>query len=123
MLFLIGSPRTFLAKDIYISFMSTTPFFALMAIPLTLVVITGEIDLSFPSVMAFGMVAFDVVFVARAASGWDSSPAFSCGLLAGLLNGIIVVKIGVPSLVATIGTQFLWRGRGPDHHERRRAWA
>ena len=54
-LFLLGSPRTFLSKEIYISFMSTTPFFALMAIPLTLVVITGEIDLSFPSVMAFGM--------------------------------------------------------------------
>ena len=46
-LFLIGAPRTFLSKEIYISFMSTTPFFALMAIPLTLVVITGEIDLSF----------------------------------------------------------------------------
>ena len=44
-LFLIGSPRTFLAGDIYVAFMSTTPFFALIAIPLTLVIITGEIDL------------------------------------------------------------------------------
>jgi simple sugar transport system permease protein len=32
------------------------------------------------------------------------------GLFAGWLNGIIVVKGGVPSLVVTIGTQFFWRG-------------
>jgi len=30
--------------------------------------------------------------------------------LAGLLNGVIVVGIGIPSLVVTIGTQFFWRG-------------
>jgi simple sugar transport system permease protein len=32
------------------------------------------------------------------------------GFLVGLLNGIIVVRLGIPSLVATIGTQFFWRG-------------
>ncbi|MGA2975229.1 MAG: ABC transporter permease [Spirochaetia bacterium] len=109
-LFLIGAPRTFLAKEIYISFASTTPFFALMAIPLTLVIITGEIDLSFPSVMAFGMVGYDVVFVATGSVWLGFIACLAAGLAAGLLNGVIVVKIGVPSLVATIGTQFLWRG-------------
>ena len=109
-LFLLGSPRTFLSKEIYISFMSTTPFFALMAIPLTLVVITGEIDLSFPSVMAFGMVGYDVVFVATGSVWLGFTACLLFGLVAGLINGFIVVKIGVPSLVATIGTQFLWRG-------------
>jgi simple sugar transport system permease protein len=32
------------------------------------------------------------------------------GFLVGLLNGIIVVRLGIPSLVATLGTQFFWRG-------------
>jgi simple sugar transport system permease protein len=32
------------------------------------------------------------------------------GTLVGLLNGIIVVKLGIPSLITTIGTQFFWRG-------------
>jgi simple sugar transport system permease protein len=109
-LFLIGSPRTFLAGDIYIAFMSTTPFFALIAIPLTLVVITGEIDLSFPSVMAFGMMGYDVVFVATGSVWLGFFACLAAGLLAGLLNGYIVVRIGVPSLVTTIGTQFLLRG-------------
>ncbi|MEW5814424.1 MAG: ABC transporter permease [Spirochaetota bacterium] len=110
LLFLLGSPRTFLARDIYAAFMSTTPFFALMAIPLTLVIIAGEIDLSFPSIMAFGMTGFDVVFVATGSVWLGFITCLLAGLLAGYLNGLIVVKIGIPSLVATIGTQFFWRG-------------
>ncbi|HET6487590.1 MAG TPA: ABC transporter permease [Spirochaetia bacterium] len=110
LLFLAGSPRTFLAKEIYISFMSTTPFFALMAIPITLVVITGEIDLSFGSVMAFGMMAYDVMFKATGSAWLGFVACLIAGLAAGVFNGVIVVRIGVPSLVATIGTQFLLRG-------------
>ena len=110
LLFLIGSPRTFLSKDIYISFMTTTPYFALMAIPVTLVVITGEIDLSFPSVMAFGMAGFDIVYMATGSMWLGFITCLIFGLAAGYLNGVLVVKVGMPSLVATIGTQFLWRG-------------
>ena len=40
--FVIGAPSTFLSYDIYQAFMSTTPFFAVMALPLTLLVIAGE---------------------------------------------------------------------------------
>jgi simple sugar transport system permease protein len=110
LLFVLGSPRTFLAGDIYAAFMSTTPFFALMAIPLTLVIITAEIDLSFPSIMAFGMTAFALVFQATHSVWLGFAACLVAGLVAGYLNGIIVVKIGIPSLVATIGTQFFWRG-------------
>jgi simple sugar transport system permease protein len=109
-LFLIGSPRTFLSPDIYISFMSTTPYFALIAIPLTLVIITGEIDLSFASVMSFGMVGYDVVFVATGSVWLGFIACLLFGVIAGLVNGLIIVKFGVPSLVATIGTWYLWRG-------------
>ncbi|HUI69668.1 MAG TPA: ABC transporter permease [Spirochaetia bacterium] len=110
LLFLIGSPRTFLTGNMYVAFMSTTPYFALIAIPLTLVVITGEIDLSFPSVMAFGMTAFDLVFTATQSVWLGFIACILAGIVAGLINGVIVTKIGIPSLVATIGTQFFWRG-------------
>ena len=47
LVFLVGSPRTFLNFPIYQAFMSTTPFFTIIALPLTMVIIAAEIDLSF----------------------------------------------------------------------------
>ncbi len=110
------SPLTWGAYDIYNSLMVTTPYFALMAIPLTLVVIAKEIDLSFGSVMAWGMAAFSVVFLPLKETNpqlgiyLGFSACLLAGLFAGWLNGFIVVKLGIPSLVTTIGTQFFWRG-------------
>jgi simple sugar transport system permease protein len=56
------------------------------------------------------MTAFDVVFVATGSVWLGFVACLAAGVLAGWLNGLIVVKIGIPSLVATIGTQFFWRG-------------
>jgi len=116
-IFIVAAPQTFLSSRIYFAFMSTIPFFAIMAIPLTMVVIAGEIDLSFPSIMAMGLVAFSFVYNSTAIIGNVSIRvflAFIAALLAGSiigwLNGMIVVRFGIPSLVATIGTQFFWRG-------------
>jgi simple sugar transport system permease protein len=116
-IFIIAAPGTFLKSQIYNAFMATVPFFAMMAIPLTMIVIAAEMDLSFPSIMAMGMVAF--LLTIDATSGLGSVPlqvflAFCAALITGTaigwLNGFIIVKFGIPSLVATIGTQFFWRG-------------
>ena len=109
-LFLVGNPDVFLRYDIYRSFMSTMPFFGVMALSMTFVVTLGEIDLSFPSVLGFSSWIFGTVFV------WTDSfllALVACllvGLGAGLFNGFLVAKVGIPSIVATIGTMFLWRG-------------
>lgn len=117
LIFILSAPQTFMQPQIYYAFMSTVPFFAIMAIPLTLLVIAKEMDLSFPSIMAMGMVAFLLTY--KYTVGIGSIPtrvfisfiaALITGTLIGWLNGYIVVKFGIPSLVATIGTQFLWRG-------------
>ncbi|MGQ9625864.1 MAG: ABC transporter permease [Anaerolineae bacterium] len=108
--FVIGAPRTFLSPEIYAAYMSTIPFFAIMALPLTMVIIAGEIDLSFPSIMAIGTLVFVNVFGATGSPEIALVACMVAGFLVGLSNGIIVVKLGVPSLVATLGTQFLWRG-------------
>ncbi len=104
------APTTFKAYEIYNSLMTTTPFYALIAIPLTLVVIAKEIDLSFGSVMAWGVAIYTVVFGLTNSVWLGFIACLLAGLLAGFLNGWIVVELGIPSLVATIGTQFLWRG-------------
>jgi simple sugar transport system permease protein len=109
-IFILAAPDTFLSPQIYYAFMSTIPFFAIIAMPLTITVIAGEIDLSFPAIMAIGMVAFLLTYEVVESVWLASFAALLIGLFAGWLNGTIVVRFGIPSLVATIGTQFFWRG-------------
>ncbi len=117
LIFIVSAPKTFLAPQIYYAFMASIPFFAIMAIPLTIVVIAGEMDLSFPSIMAMGMVAFYFTYNGTAFLNNATIQVFLAviaalvaGTAIGWLNGFIIVKFGIPSLVVTIGTQFFWRG-------------
>jgi simple sugar transport system permease protein len=108
--FVIAAPATFGRPGIYLSFAQTTPYFAIAAMTLTMVIVAGDIDLSFGSIMALGMVGF--VFVWRATGSVELGvlAALLMGTGAGLVNGILVAIVGLPSLVVTIGTQFLFRG-------------
>lgn len=108
--FILAAPDTFLSPQIYYAFMATTPLFAIMAMPLTMVIIAGEMDLSFTSIMAIGMVAFIAIFEPTGNVSLAILAALAAGVAAGFLNGGLVVGIGIPSLVATIGTQFFLRG-------------
>ncbi len=117
LIFIISAPETFLSPQIYYAFMLTIPFFAIIAIPLTIVVIAKEIDLSFPSIMAMGMVAFHFTYDGTAFIGNANIQVFLAivaalltGTIIGWINGFIIVKFGLPSLVVTLGTQFFWRG-------------
>ena len=117
LIFIISAPKTFLAPQIYSAFMATIPFFGVTAIPLTIVVIAKEIDLSFPSIMGMGMVSFHYTYTATASFHNATLQVFLAvvaalltGAIIGWLNGFIIVRFGIPSLVVTIGTQFLWRG-------------
>lgn len=109
--FVVAAPAVFMDIDIYVAFAQTTPQFGLIALALTFVVITGEIDLSFPSIMALGTAAFALT-TAHGGMPWyvGLTVAFATGGLCGLLNGFLVAKLNIPSLVITIGTSFLYRG-------------
>ncbi|MDK2896492.1 MAG: simple sugar transport system permease protein [Candidatus Atribacteria bacterium] len=109
-LFTIGSPQTFLSPRIYLSFMSTVPFTAIMALSLTLVVICGEMDLSFPSIMGFSGFVFAHMFHLTGSVSVALLITLLVGLGAGLTNGLLIAKLHLPSLVTTIGTQFFWAG-------------
>jgi simple sugar transport system permease protein len=109
-LFLIGNSTVFTRFDIYYSFMSTIPLFGIMALSLTLVVTLGQIDLSFPSVLAFSAWMFGKVFEQTGNIWLAVLVCFAVGIAAGALNALLIVRIGIPSLVATIGTMFFFRG-------------
>lgn len=107
---IIAGPRTFGHIDIYKALMDSIPYYAIMAVPSTLLIIAREIDLSFGSVMAVGVMCFLAVFNVTGSPMLALIACLLSGLAAGLLNGVIVVWVGIPSLIATIGTQFFWRG-------------
>src|SRR5271165_1555968 len=109
--FVVAAPRVFTDLDIYRAFAETTPLFGIVALSLTFVVITGEIDLSFPSVMALGTAAFCLVTAYGGAPWWVGLVcALATGAVCGFVNGLLVAALNIPSLVITIGTQFLFRG-------------
>lgn len=110
LVFIVFASDTFLSGRIYLAFAATVPLFGIVAIPLTLTIVGGEIDLSFPSTMAIGMVGFVLVWEATGSVTLAAGTSLAIGVIAGLLNGLIVVFIGVPALVITIGTLFLYRG-------------
>ncbi|MDR3473897.1 MAG: ABC transporter permease [Devosia sp.] len=109
--FVIAAPAVFTNIDIYLAFAQTTPLFGIIALALTFVVITGEIDLSFPSIMALGTAVFCLA-VTQWGLPWYVAlvAAFATGAACGWINGALVARLNIPSLVITIGTQFLFRG-------------
>jgi simple sugar transport system permease protein len=109
-LFMALAPQVFLALPIYRSFLTTVPPVLVLALGLTLVIAAGEIDLSFPSV-----VAFSGYLLAVAIRDWDlpwlAVPlALLGGAAIGWINGVLIAMIGVPSIIATLATQFIWGG-------------
>ena len=110
LLFMYRAPEVFLAPYIYTTFLSTLPPLILLATGLTFVIGGGEIDLSFPSIIAFSGFVFAVLFK-EYDLGWLAVVAgLASGVLVGFINGLIIAKIGIPSFMTTLGTQFFWAG-------------
>jgi simple sugar transport system permease protein len=109
-IFMITAPRTFLSYRIYMAFLSTVPFSLIMALGLTFVIIAGEIDLSFTGVMVFSGFIFSYLYITTGNTILALVASLISGAIIGILNSIIIAKIGVPSIITTLGTQFIWAG-------------
>jgi simple sugar transport system permease protein len=109
-LFMYTAPQVFLQPFIYTTFLSTLPPLILLAIGLTFVIGAGEIDLSFPSIIAFSGFVFAVLFKEYDLGWFAVLAGLASGLIVGVLNGFLVAKIGIPSFMATLATQFFWAG-------------
>jgi rhamnose transport system permease protein len=94
--------------------LALTRFFVevgLMALPMTMIIITGGIDLSVGS--AFGWTS---VMLGYAWEFWGLPlplavlVCLACGVLGGLFNGLMVAKVKVPPLIVTLATLAIYRG-------------
>jgi rhamnose transport system permease protein len=83
---------------------------ALVALPLTLIVITGEIDLSVASIVGLSSAVMGKLWFAGLPLESIIPIVLLLGAVLGAFNGFLVTKVGLPSLAVTIGTLALYRG-------------
>jgi rhamnose transport system permease protein len=82
----------------------------LIALPMTLVIVSGEIDLSVASIVGLSSVLMGVQVEHGVSIPVAGVVALVAGLACGALNGFLVAYVGLPSLAVTIGTLALFRG-------------
>ena len=82
----------------------------LLALPMTLIILTGEIDLSVASVAGFVSCVFGSLWSAGLSLELIIPLCIVLGAVSGAVNGVLVSVLGLPSLAVTIGTLALYRG-------------
>jgi len=84
--------------------------YAIVALVLTLVIISGEIDLSPASAMALSACVFAATFQAGFGIWVAILASLASGLAMGAVNAVLIIGFRLPSIIVTIGTLTLYRG-------------
>ncbi len=85
--------------------------YAILALGLTFTLVIDGLDLSVGSTAAMTVMAASYCMVVAEMSG--TATVLTClalGALIGLVNGILIVRLRIPDLLATLGTMFLIQG-------------
>jgi simple sugar transport system permease protein len=129
---MVLAPNAFLGWRTYVSVMINYQPQIICVLGLTLVIAAGDIDLSFPSVITLSSLIFaafyrfdNVFWLSWLAEGrspeevkalqgitcwFGAAAAMGIGALCGFVNGLLVARIGIPSIIATLATAFIFRG-------------
>lgn len=105
-----GDSGLFSARGI-VNFLEVSAQLGILAVAVALLMIAGEFDLSLGSMIAFAGI---IIAIPSTVLGW---PIWLCILIAfvaagavGYLNGLMVVKTGLPSFIVTLASLFILRG-------------
>lgn len=82
----------------------------LIVIGVTLLMISGEIDLSIGSVSALGALITAKLYQLGLNPFLALVIALGVGMAVGAINGLVTVKFGLPSFIVTLGAMMAWRG-------------
>ncbi|MGW2146077.1 ABC transporter permease [Nonomuraea bangladeshensis] len=99
------------ANDSNVSFLLLdTTEIALMALTMTLVIVAAEIDLSVASTLGLSCAVLGALWNAGLSIEAIMPICLLVGAACGAVNGLLVTRLGLPSLAVTIGTFALFRG-------------
>lgn len=83
---------------------------AIIALAMALLIISGEIDLSVAAIIALASTMMGLALQYGADTPVLVAIGIGTGLACGIFNGALVTRLGLPSIVVTIGTMSLFRG-------------
>lgn len=110
LIFIIINPN-FANLNLAVSVLRGMSSVAIMAMGLTLVIVVGEIDLSFGAMYGLAANTLAVVWIVMGVSVYLAVPiAIGVGVLVGLFNGFLVTSFKIPSFIVTLGSYNLLYG-------------
>ena len=100
----------FLTRGNLLDLVTPYVFIGLMAFGLTFVVVAGEIDISVASTLAVSVVCFAQIFAAGVNVWLAAVAGLAVATALGLVNGLLVGVLNLPSLAITLGTLAAYQG-------------
>jgi ribose transport system permease protein len=113
LLLLLGSlySRSFLSPDYLLQQLKVASFLGVIATGMMLVILLGQIDLSVPWVVTTGAMMACAAAGHGALGLWISIPfGVLCGVAIGLVNGVGVAYLRIPSMIITLATNAVAQG-------------
>ncbi|MEI6873854.1 MAG: ABC transporter permease [Spirochaetota bacterium] len=104
------STSVFLAVDNLMNVVRQVSILGILAVGMTMVIVSGEIDLSVGSVYGMSVVAMSVLMTHGLPIWASILAALAIGSTAGIVNGLLVTRLRVPALIVTLGMLNMARG-------------
>jgi ribose/xylose/arabinose/galactoside ABC-type transport system permease subunit len=106
-IFIIAAPKVFLDVGIFSAVFLSLPASIILGLGLVFVTVSGESDLSFPSIVPLCGLAYSLTFTALDQNFFVALlAALVVGIVCGCLNGFLVTRLGLSSLITTLGMNF-----------------
>ncbi|NLY30112.1 MAG: ABC transporter permease [Firmicutes bacterium] len=109
-IFLTLTTDAFLTKANLMNVLRQAAVYAIMATGMTFVLLTGGVDLSQGSVLAFSCVVCAMTLNATGMVWLSILVTLLAGALVGYLNGTIVAYVKLPPFIVTLGSMYIVRG-------------
>lgn len=101
----------FVSRNNVVGILNQVSLIGIVALGMTLVIMTGGIDLSVgPTTALSGLVAVSVLTSSGFSVAWALPLAVGVGAAVGLVNGVFIAVLGLPPIIVTLGTLSAVRG-------------
>lgn len=109
LVFALATPDTFLSHSAISSILNSQAVPGILAIGITLLMISGEFDLSVGSILGVSSLAFLYATVNGVPILLAAAIGLIVGCVLGLINGLLLISTGIPSFIITLGTMLAYR--------------